>query len=190
MRSTPRLGDASGHTSPGTTRLPPDRATASPARCVMSADVGDLPSSVFDGQPERLLMLAVLLDAVGIVRRPSNGRRRLFDEARDWLLSDDMLWPFSFVNICDTLDLDPGRLRTLVASALDEPGLARGSRIGTPCHNEQSARKETGVATSLAHLIEYDDRRAGTPLVAHGRVIEPPCAQRPGHIGSDGAGGW
>jgi hypothetical protein len=60
--------------------------------------------------PEGRLMLAILEDAVGIYakygRMPGRGRWRRFTEAEGWLFSDDTGWPFSMVNICDTLGID------------------------------------------------------------------------------------
>lgn len=41
-------------------------------------------------------------------------QRRLAEEAGAWLRSDDMSWPFSFVNICDALGLDVGQVRVRV----------------------------------------------------------------------------
>jgi hypothetical protein len=35
-------------------------------------------------------------------------------EAREWFLSDDHEWPFSFVSICHCLDLNPEYLRRLL----------------------------------------------------------------------------
>lgn len=66
--------------------------------------------------PEKRLMLAVLEDAVATFQRfvDSKNRRgqRLFREAEDWMISDDTDWPFAFVNICHTLDIEPEYLRT------------------------------------------------------------------------------
>ncbi len=68
-----------------------------------------------DGTPEERLVLAVLLDAVGILAclRGEGLRRpiRVVQAARDWVLSDDTSWPYSFRNVCDVLDIDPIRLR-------------------------------------------------------------------------------
>lgn len=68
--------------------------------------------------PEQRLMLAVLEDALGILvagpRRTTSGR--LFDDTRSWLLADDPSWPFSYVNVCEALDIDPASLRRRLAS--------------------------------------------------------------------------
>jgi hypothetical protein len=60
-------------------------------------------------------MLAVLEDAISILlkhRASSDARgRRLLAETAEWLASEDEDSPFSFVNVCETLRLDPSRLR-------------------------------------------------------------------------------
>jgi len=64
---------------------------------------------------ERRLMLAVLEDAVEMYRKhcgPRPGRnRQLFLDAESWIESDDRTWVFSFLNLCDVLELDAGYLR-------------------------------------------------------------------------------
>jgi hypothetical protein len=70
-------------------------------------------------QPERRLMLAVLSDAIVLfqTRAAMATQRREFEEARRWILSNDRVWPYSFVNVCDELGIafEPLR-RTLVGS--------------------------------------------------------------------------
>jgi len=64
---------------------------------------------------ERELMVAVLEDAIECFRKYSMSRAgvgpRLFDEAKVWLFTDDERQPFSFLNICEALRLDPGYIR-------------------------------------------------------------------------------
>ena len=38
--------------------------------------------------------------------------RRAFREAYVWVKSDERRWPFSFLNVCDMLELSPGALRS------------------------------------------------------------------------------
>lgn len=70
--------------------------------------------------PERLLMLAVLENAVMCYRRYARARdsqaRRWFEEARDWLASCDRSSLFSFESICDALDLHPNYVRRNLCS--------------------------------------------------------------------------
>lgn len=59
--------------------------------------------------PQVALMRAVLGDALSCLLRYRG--RRLGREAEEWILSDEKAWPFSFVNICQVLDIDPGYIR-------------------------------------------------------------------------------
>jgi hypothetical protein len=66
-------------------------------------------------QGERLLMLAVLEDALDCYRKCRRSRdpgtRLLFDETRAWVESRDRDTLFSFESICEALDIDPDYLR-------------------------------------------------------------------------------
>ena len=63
---------------------------------------------------ELRLMAAVLEDAINILRK--RPRSRAGREAREWLHSRDMTWPFAFERICDALDLDAGSVRRQVTN--------------------------------------------------------------------------
>jgi hypothetical protein len=69
----------------------------------------------FHLEPERILMLAVLEDAVACLQKyaPSSSGKgtRLFQETMDWLLTRDDDWLFSFDRVCEALGLDPGYVR-------------------------------------------------------------------------------
>ncbi len=65
---------------------------------------------------ETELLYAILEDAVrclqgGEQEKGWKNQRRMAQEAEAWLFVDDYEWPFSFVNICDHLGLDPTYLR-------------------------------------------------------------------------------
>lgn len=66
-------------------------------------------------EPERTLLLAVLEDGIRCFQEnlfAVNGKRRtLFDEAKEWLFSDDANWFCSFVSICTMLNLEPNYIR-------------------------------------------------------------------------------
>jgi hypothetical protein len=66
-------------------------------------------------EPERTLLLAVLEDGIRCFQEnlfAVNGKRRtLFDEAKEWLFSDDANWFCSFVSICTLLNLEPNYIR-------------------------------------------------------------------------------
>ncbi|MBI4527072.1 MAG: hypothetical protein HY695_25020 [Deltaproteobacteria bacterium] len=66
-------------------------------------------------EPEKRVMLAVLEDAVhcfqdnllaGTVKK-----KRLFQEAKEWIFETSGDWIFSFVNICEALGLNPQYVR-------------------------------------------------------------------------------
>jgi len=69
--------------------------------------------------PEQRLMAAVLEDAMRELARSSEiwvgpaGRGRA--EVQAWVESDDVTWPFSFLNVCDALDLNPAGVRRRIA---------------------------------------------------------------------------
>ena len=66
-------------------------------------------------EPERTLLLAVLEDGIRCFQEnlfAVNGKRRaLFDEAKEWLFSDDANWFCSFISICTLLNLEPSYIR-------------------------------------------------------------------------------
>src|SRR5213593_3011498 len=79
-------------------------------------------------QGERLLMLAVLEDALDCYRKCRRSRdaatRLLFDETRAWVESRDRDTLFSFESICEALDIDPDYLRRRLreTSVVGRPG--------------------------------------------------------------------
>lgn len=68
-----------------------------------------------DARGEVALMRAVLEDAIACFQKQfvRSGRRaqRLAREAEEWFFADDYHWPFSFVNICAVLGLEPEYIR-------------------------------------------------------------------------------
>ncbi|HEV7733800.1 MAG TPA: hypothetical protein VGR62_16645 [Candidatus Binatia bacterium] len=69
---------------------------------------------------ERALMLAILEDAIRCAQAPQKGRQRMARDAQAWMRSRNLTWPFSFVNICDTLDLPADKLRAAVLGRVHE----------------------------------------------------------------------
>jgi hypothetical protein len=91
-------------------------------------------------------MLAVLEDAVEMYRKHcgSQGRnRQLFLDAEGWIDDDDRTWVFSFLNLCDVLDLDGEYLRrglhALKARAAHAP-----RRVELPLDEEPEYRRASG----------------------------------------------
>ena len=68
--------------------------------------------------PEEELRYAVLEDAMNVIAEisPMTGKRQRGQTRRDidWLLSDNERWPFSFLNICEVLNINPTRIRKAV----------------------------------------------------------------------------
>lgn len=66
-------------------------------------------------QAEKQLMFAVLLDAVECFQNYAPGARRkadrLFTYTEEWIFENDHKWPFSFINICEALEIDPQYVR-------------------------------------------------------------------------------
>jgi hypothetical protein len=112
-----------------------------------------LPSQYFDRfrrrnqlDGERRLMLAVLEDAVDMYRKHcgSDGRnRQLFLDAEEWIDDDDRTWVFSFLNLCDVLDLDGEYLRRGL-HALKAKGRAGGTAVELPVDEEPELRRASG----------------------------------------------
>ena len=62
--------------------------------------------------PEKRLLFAILLDAVECFQKYAGHEdNRLFKETEEWIFEDDHGWAFSFINICDALEINPLYLR-------------------------------------------------------------------------------
>jgi hypothetical protein len=109
----------------GASIAPATSETSAPAREPLRIELAPellLPAQFHSGfrndaslRPEKRLMLAVLEEAVGDFQRSvaatgAEGQRS-FREAEDWFASDDTAWPFSFLNICGALGLEPTYIR-------------------------------------------------------------------------------
>ena len=80
-----------------------------------------LPEQFYSGipahthQPEAALMRAVLEEAFTCFQYQFYIRRtkalQLARDAEAWFFSDETSWPFTFVNICEVLQLDPHYIR-------------------------------------------------------------------------------
>lgn len=73
------------------------------------------PAEAYPDSPEVALMRAVLEDAFNCFHKQfvSSGRntQKLAQEAEEWFLAEDDQWPFSFIQICTVLGLDPEYIR-------------------------------------------------------------------------------
>jgi hypothetical protein len=66
-------------------------------------------------EPEKMLMYAVLEDAITCFQRFSSASdargRAAFKDAENWLMHEKSDWFFSFEPICEALSLDPNYIR-------------------------------------------------------------------------------
>jgi hypothetical protein len=64
---------------------------------------------------EQRLMAAIMEDAVAVCSKSAppktSKERHVLRETLRWVRSNDRTWTFSFLRICETLDLDPSAIR-------------------------------------------------------------------------------
>jgi hypothetical protein len=93
----------------------------------------------FHLEPERVLMLAVLQDAVGCfqehVTAKCKRKQVMHHEAEEWISNQDRSYPFSFDNICDALGFDANYMRQ---------GLARWKRAAKEGRAENGSHARLG----------------------------------------------
>lgn len=90
----------------------------------------------FHLEPERVLMLAVLQDAVVCfqdnVSATCKRKRSMHLDAEEWIMNLDRSYPFSFENVCEALGYDPGYMRQ---------GLLRWKQMVLGAHGKKESRK-------------------------------------------------
>ena len=95
-------------------------------------------------EAERILLLAILEDGIRCYQEnlfASGGKRRtLFDEAKEWLFSDDASWFCSFISICTMLNLEPNYIR-------------RGLRQWEAKARKTTQAKQPGAANAEQRLV-------------------------------------
>jgi hypothetical protein len=97
-------------------RAPADQREAElEPESILPCQLGDRLFGTARLQPEKRLQLAVLQDAILTFHRLAAVERlrarRFFAEVDAWFASDEANGPFTFVTICDTLNLDPDYIR-------------------------------------------------------------------------------
>ena len=109
--------------------------------------------------PEEGLMFAVLTDAVECFQKYVCGQNRrsrmLFAEAAEWIESKDASWPFSFEQICQTLDINPSYLRmglTRWRSLNDKKRPAR-RRIREPLRYQYRVKTKPNQCSSFSNAL-------------------------------------
>jgi hypothetical protein len=83
-------------------------------------------------EPEQELMLAILCDAIECIFKycdePLPVRAKLFYDAQEWLFDADEKEPFSFLNVCDSLNFDPSYLRRGVLEKMQSKSVLASTR--------------------------------------------------------------
>jgi hypothetical protein len=102
---------------------------------------------------EQRLMAAVLEDAIAVCCKPNPPRtskaRTVLRESLRWIRSNDRTWTFSFLRICETLDMDPSAIRRGVRIRRGEepqPEPVRIVEFTIVEFTEEEAPKRTGTA--------------------------------------------
>lgn len=126
-------------------------------------------------ETERRLMIAVLMRAVGDLRRyaASHDRRgrRLLGDAQAWFASDDSGWPYSFVSICHTLGLEVASVRRGLQDThrIREPRSSGDDDTHWSCHRVDNWRPAITVlgASVRARIARKPARRRAPPFTSH-----------------------
>lgn len=113
-------------------------------------------------------MLAVMENGIATylryavdARTPAKRRaRRLFGEAKEWVESSDISWPYSFENLCTALGFDADQLRRGLCSCQDSPVERPATRI--------SIRRINGSR----HVIGAGSERRRPRRSSHLRSVE------------------
>jgi len=94
--------------------------------------------------PARLLMIAVLEDAVNLYLRDAGVRdarqAELFRDAEAWIESHDHGWLYSFENICATLGFAPEHIRRGLHAARDRASGRGEPRVALRASSDQPLR--------------------------------------------------
>lgn len=111
------------------------------------------------GSAERALMRAVLEDAIRCLAGeigPARERPQLAAEARQWISDRDERWPYSFVNVCENLGLNPAMLRGRLLRDAPEVAPLPEDELGAP---NPRPRREVPAEQDIVRMI-----RDGHPL--------------------------
>ena len=120
------------------------------------------PGKIFKGgsTAELELVQAMLRDAIQSYQKFAFAKRgraaRVYREAEEWLFTDDWRWPFSFLNVCEILDLSPAYIRT---------GLRLWRGRARPGDTYESSPYYDPVASSYKPLRMIHRRRPGGTLL-------------------------
>lgn len=109
-------------------------------------------------EPERRLMLAVLQEAVDSYQENIFGRGRkqeeLFNDAEKRFFEDNHEWPFSFINICETCDLDPDYFRGGLVRWKERAISERSKRVENSIHTKSQTKLRQVRTAGLFTLVK------------------------------------
>jgi hypothetical protein len=94
-------------------------------------------------EPEKVLLLAVLEDAIHCYRKFANARDRAgraqFHETEQWIMGDCDDWIFAFDTLCGLLALDPDYVRRGIRESAATPVAANRDRPRRHARHRQAA---------------------------------------------------
>ena len=114
--------------------------------------------------PQVALAKGVLIQARRDLRRfraaEDSIGREMYEDAYSWVASNDSLWPYSFLNVCQALGLSPDVLRNELLHGTPPDWYSRSRRI--------AQRISTSLRGSLTNVFG-----------PHGRVVRSRHSNRP-----------
>lgn len=122
---------------------------------------------------EKRLMLAVLEDAVECFQKYYSAKdkkgRKLFQETDDWFRSKGPDWLFSFVNICQTLAINPEYVRWALLEWREREPLLK--QCGQGKDTDGSSKKAGVLHRTEAHRASADsNHKSGKVMFSHWTV--------------------
>lgn len=125
-------------------RMPHTAKESWPPAAVLPEQFYAKPEDKTVSQGIQALMHAVLDDALWMWKKQflTTGRKtqRLAREAEEWFFSEDESWPFSFVNICASLGLDPSYIRRGIHQWQRRPPVRASRAKGHPVFVNRSCK--------------------------------------------------
>jgi hypothetical protein len=107
-------------------------------------------------EPEKRLMLAILEDAINCFQdnllAQNVRRRRLFEEAEEWIVEADGDWVFSFENICEVVGFNPAYVHQGLLRWMENklPKHRKGPRHGKEEKSSEKRAKEKQLKVQYA----------------------------------------
>src|SRR5215813_10036050 len=118
--------------------------------------------------PETRLMLAVLDDAIQCFLRFRNTKKRkeqkVFQATKDWILSGESEWIFSFENVCEVVEIDPDCIRAALFKSSAAQIVAGGDKspiIFTPRASRRDHRTRASNREREASSVPVLLKKAG-----------------------------